>query len=78
MSVRVTHHHIRIEDQSGFRSLTLAQLNGTLLALDWVVGETHHIWGSAVMVAPGVALTARHVVDEMRRKGFLGEVGGYS
>jgi S1-C subfamily serine protease len=29
------------------------------------------------MVAPGVALTARHVVDDMREKGFLGVVGGY-
>jgi len=45
--------------------------------LDWVVGEKHRIWGSAVMVAPGVALTARHVVDEMRDKGFLTEGGGY-
>jgi hypothetical protein len=29
------------------------------------------------MVAPGVALTSRHVVDHMREQGFLGEVGGY-
>ena len=75
---RLTHRYIRIDDQSGFRGLDLAQLDGTVLALDWVVGKTHHIWGSAVMVAPGVALTARHVVDHMRNEGFLGEeVGGY-
>ena len=74
---KVTHRYIRIDDQSGFRGLDLAQLDGTVLALDWVVGKTHHIWGSAVMVAPGVALTARHVVDHMRNDGFLGEAGGY-
>jgi hypothetical protein len=77
MSLRLTHRYIQINAQRGFRSLNLAQLDGTLLALDWVVGETHHIWGSAVMVAPGVALTARHIVDAMRNKGFLGKVGGY-
>lgn len=76
-SFRLAHRLIRIDDQGGFRSLDLAQLDGTLLALDWVVGAAHHIWGSAVMVAPGLALTARHVVDEMRDKGFLREAGGY-
>src|SRR5215467_1719080 len=76
---RVTHRHIRIEAQSGYRSIDLAQFDGVLLALDWVVGDAHHIWGSAVMVAPGVALTARHTVDAMRHEGFLrdGEGSGY-
>jgi hypothetical protein len=77
MSFRLTHRLIRIDAQGGFRDLALAQLDGTLLAVDWVVGAAHHIWGSAVLVAPGVALTARHVVDEMRDNGFLGEAGGY-
>jgi hypothetical protein len=77
MTFRLAHRLIRIDAQVGFRSLDLAQLDGTLLALDWVLGSTHHIWGSAVMVAPGVALTARHVVDEMRGHGFLGGAGGY-
>jgi hypothetical protein len=76
-SIQLTSRLIRVDYHSGFRALDLAQLDGTLLALDWVVGETHHIWGSAVMVAPGVALTARHVFDHLRREGFLGEVGGY-
>ena len=75
--LRLIHRYIRIDGESGFRSLDLAHTDGTLLALDWVVGETYHIWGSAVMVAPGVALTARHIVDEMRDQGFLGKVGGY-
>jgi Trypsin-like peptidase domain len=74
---KFTYRQIRIDDQSGFRSLDLGQLEGTVLALDWVAGDTHHIWGSAIMVAPGVALTARHVVDDMRDKGFLGPVSGY-
>jgi Trypsin-like peptidase domain len=44
--------------------------------LDWVADQAHHIWGSAVMVGPGVALTAGHVVEEMREHGFLGKAGG--
>jgi hypothetical protein len=74
---KLTHHTMKIDDTGGFRGLDLAQLKGTVLALDWVVGERHRIWGSAVMVAPGVALTARHVVDSMRENGFLAEEGGY-
>lgn len=74
---KLTHHTLKIDDAGGFRALDLAQLKGTVLALDWVVGNRHHIWGSAVMVAPGVALTAGHVVDAMREKGFLASEGGY-
>jgi len=67
---------VRIAATAGFRDLGLDQLDGVLLALDWVAEDTHHVWGSAVMVAPGVAVTARHVVDEMRAKGFLAAKGG--
>jgi hypothetical protein len=77
MNFRLRHRYIQIEAQSGFRSIDLAQLDGVLLALDWVVRDTHHIWGSAVMVAPGVALTAGHTVDAMRQEGFLRAGGGY-
>jgi len=76
-TLRLTQCRAQIHFLNGFRALDLAQMNGMILALDWVVGRTHRIWGSAVMVAPGVALTAGHVVAEMRRKGFLQEVGGY-
>ena len=76
--LRFTHRYIRINAESGFRSMNLAQTEGTVLALDWVIGRTHHIWGSAVMVAPGVALTAQHVIDEMRDKGLSSKGGaGY-
>ena len=74
---RLSQRYLRIDAQQGFRALDLHQVDGMVLALDWVVGNAHHIWGSAVLVAPGVALTARHVVDEMRAKGFLGGEGGH-
>lgn len=67
---------VRIEATIGFRDLGLPQLDGVVLALDWVANNRHHTWGSAVMVAPGIALTAGHVVDEMRERGFLAEGGG--
>lgn len=67
---------VRIEATIGFRDLGLPQLDGVVLALDWVANDRHHTWGSAVMVAPGIALTAGHVVDEMRERGLLAEGGG--
>lgn len=74
---RFIHRRMQFGDGQGFGWINLAQLDGAVLALDWVVGEAHRIWGNAVMVAPGVALTARHVVQTMREKGFMEEGGGY-
>ena len=67
---------VKINAVAGFRDLQVPQLDGLVVALDWVAKDRHHIWGSAVMVAPGVALTAGHVIDEMRCHGFLAEAGG--
>ena len=67
---------VKIDAVAGFRDLQLPQLDGLVVALDWVANDRHHIWGSAVMVAPGAALTAGHVIDEMRYRGFLAEAGG--
>ena len=67
---------VKIDAVAGFRDLQLPQLDGLVVALDWVANDQHHIWGSAVMVAPGVALTAGHVIDEMRCRGFLAGAGG--
>lgn len=67
---------VKIDAVAGIRDLQLPQLDGLVVALDWVANDRHHIWGSAVMVAPGVALTAGHVIDEMRDRGFLAEAGG--
>jgi hypothetical protein len=67
---------VKIDAVAGFRDLQLPQLDGLVVALDWVANDRHHIWGSAVMVAPGVALTAGHVIEEMRCRGFLAEAGG--
>jgi len=67
---------VKIDAVAGFCDLQLPQLDGVVVALDWVANDWHHIWGSAVMVAPGVALTAGHVIDEMRDRGFLAEAGG--
>src|SRR5439155_26595793 len=75
-SLIVRHSLMNIHAESGFASLPLGIPRGMLLALDWFVGNTHQVWGSAVMVAPGVALTARHTVDAMRERGFLKPDGG--
>lgn len=67
---------VKIDAVAGFRDLQLPQLDGLVVALDWVASDRHHVWGSAVIVAPGVALTAGHVIDEMRDRGFLADKGG--
>jgi hypothetical protein len=48
----------QITTPDGFRDLQLPQLHGVVLALDWVASQVHHIWGSAVMVGPGLALSS--------------------
>ncbi len=67
---------VRIDSAKGFADLDLHQLDGLVLALDWVADNKHHIWGSAVMVGPGIAMTACHVIDGMSERGFLAKVGG--
>ena len=56
MAYTFTQKAVRIAADAGFRDLGLAQLDGMLLALDWVANDTHHVWGTAVMVGPGVAV----------------------
>ncbi len=67
---------VKIDADAGFRDLHLTQTEGIVIALDWVAKDRHHLWGSAVMVAPGVALSAIHVIDAMRNNGFLAGQGG--
>jgi hypothetical protein len=74
--IHLRHSRLRIQAEAGFRSMNLHQTDGIILALDWVTADFHHVWGSAVLVAPGVALTARHTIDAMREAGFLAEDGG--
>ena len=76
-AISLQHRHVLIRADTGFGSIDLDQTDGIVLALDWIRDGTHHIGGSAVMVAPGVALTAKHVIDGMRELGFLAEDGGY-
>jgi len=51
---------------------------GVLLALQFVTADSHEVTGSAVMVAPGVALCARHVVEEHLPNISQGTVSAYS
>jgi hypothetical protein len=46
------------------RMLDWAHFDGVLLALHFASGNRHHVHGSAVVVAPGLALAARHVVED--------------
>lgn len=38
-------------------------LNGVVLTVHFADGDTHDVDGTAVLVAPGVALTAKHVIE---------------
>jgi hypothetical protein len=73
----LTHQTVRLNLAGEFESLDLDQVDGIVLALDWVEDNAHHVWGSAVMVAPGVAVTATHVVQEMRVQGLGSSPNGY-
>lgn len=36
---------VKIDAVAGFCDLPLAQLDGLVVALDWVANDRHHIWG---------------------------------
>ena len=46
------------------RMLDWGHFDGALLALHFVTGDRHQVHGSAVVVAPGLALAAKHVIEE--------------
>lgn len=55
----------------------LGSFDGRLLAIEtWAEGNCH-IWGSAALIAPGLALTAKHVIDEFSEQGHF-EGGTYA
>jgi hypothetical protein len=44
MQYTFTQKIVRIDAAAGFCDLQLSQLDGLLLALDWVADDKHHIW----------------------------------
>lgn len=64
-------------DQLGFYSvLNPGIFKGVVLAVSSRFEGKDHVWGSAVLIAPGIALTARHVVQEYESQGHFGEKAG--
>ncbi|MBO9694572.1 MAG: trypsin-like peptidase domain-containing protein [Sphingopyxis sp.] len=51
-------------------------LDGALLALQLHTEAASYMWGSAVLIAPGIALAAKHVVEAMVQQREA--LGGYS
>lgn len=49
----------------------LGDLQGVTLSINSLHAGKSHIWGSAVLVAPGIAVTAAHVFEEIRDAGHL-------
>lgn len=61
----VTHYTMPMPEHDGVGHLPLSMGSGSILALSVQTGG-FAIHGSAVMVAPGIALTAKHVIDQLR------------
>lgn len=61
--IRFTAQLLTFEGSNGDYMRIGAQ-NGTLLALSFRDRDGHHTYGSAVMVGPGIALCAAHVLHE--------------
>ncbi len=56
----------------GIEEHTLWTFKGLIVALGFIDGDRQFIIGSGVMVAPGLCLTATHVIEELKEKnGFL-------
>lgn len=61
--------------EAGFYQHQLADFNRPLLVLSSNFDGSTHAWGSAALIAPGIAITAKHVVEEYRESGRFGEKG---
>lgn len=49
----------------------MGDCQGTVLSINSIHRGKSHVWGSAALVAPGIALTAAHVVTELKDAGHL-------
>ncbi|MEA3548770.1 MAG: hypothetical protein U9R66_14045 [Thermodesulfobacteriota bacterium] len=56
------------EAYNGLCEASLWELNGLPVALGFIDDERHSIIGSGIMVAPGLCLTATHVIEETKSK----------
>ena len=56
------------ESVDGFGEEELWILKGLIVAIGFIDDDKQRIIGSGVMVAPGLCLTATHVIDETKRK----------
>ncbi len=62
------------------KELTLTSLNnweiyeGVLLSISFIDAEKHRVLGSGVLVGPGIALCAKHVIEEHYTKLVSGEL----
>ncbi|EHV9588641.1 trypsin-like peptidase domain-containing protein [Vibrio vulnificus] len=63
-------HWVRpaFEAVDGFGEETLWALQGLIVAFGFIQGEKQHIIGSGIMIAPGLCLTATHVIEETKEK----------
>jgi hypothetical protein len=43
---------VKIDAVAGFRDLQLPQLNGLVVALDWVANDRHQVWGAPLWWHP--------------------------
>jgi hypothetical protein len=61
---------------AGTRQLPLATCGGALLAVQSLSNGRSHVWGTAFLIAPGLAVTAAHVVRAYEDCGhFRGDAG---
>ncbi|WP_175633764.1 S1 family peptidase [Pedobacter ghigonis] len=62
---------IELPAEDNFGELELWAFQGIIVSIGYMDDEKQRIIGSGVMVAPGICLTATHVMDVMRNKNAL-------
>ncbi|MEO1242866.1 MAG: serine protease [Pseudomonadota bacterium] len=69
----------RDPDQTGLtQEDDLSALRGLALQLVAMDGDWNHPWGNGILLAPGIGLTAKHVIDDFKTKLAVHELGGAS
>src|SRR5688572_10018414 len=64
-AIKVTSIQLALDGPTGNSGIaTVGSLKGLMLTVSFRDGASHHTDGCAVLVHPGVAITAKHVVEE--------------
>jgi hypothetical protein len=65
-----------VHECGAWESLNIAMFEGRVLTLSSIINGRSHLWGTAALIAPGIAITAKHTLQAFEDDGHLSEDAG--